>query len=467
MKKNNKVLYGVICSLVLVFAIFLSIAGTSVYYKVFYAGENNYLLLDKVYDELDQNYYKELDEDVLYDGAVKGMVEALDDPYSSYMDPEETEQFKLMIENQFVGIGVQIEQTLSGVYITKVYEDSPAEKAGLAEGDIFSTVNGDDVLELAVDELSSLVRGPEGSEVEIGVKRAGEEEDLTFKIVRTSIELVDLTYGLVGDNDEIGYIKINDFTGDIYEQFNNAYKDLKLKDIDSLIIDVRDNGGGYLDQVLKIVDMFVDDSKPIYQEKVKDKITDEVYGNKSKEEIEVAILINENSASASELLAGSLSEINGSKLIGTTTFGKGTAQTTKEYSNESSLKYTYAQWLTPDGNWINDVGIAPDKEVELNESFSLRKVLISDTLEFDQVGDQVVNAQKILAALGYETRIDGYYGDDTTAAVSKFQEANTLSITGIIDMETANKLNEKYEEYLKDYKKDNQIMQAIEVLTNE
>ncbi len=467
MEKNNKYIFRIIYALGLVFAILLSVVFTSAYYKIFYVGSNDYMTLDKVYEELERNYYKEIDEETLYGGAILGMVNALEDPYSTYMNPEETEQFSMMLENQFVGIGVQIEQTISGGYITKVFEDSPAERAGLAPGDVFSTVDGENVLEMTIDELSSLVRGPEGSEVEVGIKRAGEEEDLIFKIKRESIELVDLTYTMYGTNNDIGYIKINDFTGDIHSQFSTAYKELKLKGMNSLVIDVRNNGGGYLEEVLNIVNMFVDDSKPIYQEKIKDEITDKVYGNKTKEDIEIAVLINENSASASELLAASLNEINDSKLIGMTTFGKGTAQTAKTYSDGSTLKYTYAQWLTPDGNWINEVGVSPDIELELNPEFYYSKVLTSESLSIDTVSVQVSNAQLILNKLGYQTREDGYFGEDTLVAVKDFQIKHKLSPTGIIDGETANKLNESFQNYLENHKVDNQLMKAIEVLENE
>ncbi|MFV0498998.1 MAG: S41 family peptidase [Bacilli bacterium] len=466
MKNLNKK-KGIYFGVSMVFVMLISILGTSLYYKKIYVGDNEYLLIDKVYSELSQNYYKKVDKETLLSGAVKGMVNALEDPYSSYMNTEETTEFKLLIENQFVGIGVQIEKGPSGIYITKVFENSPAEKVGITEGDVFSSVDGEDVSEYSVDKLSSLVRGEEGSEVNLKFKRAGFSNELDFTVKRAAIELEDLTYGLVGENDTVGYIKINDFTGDIYEQFSSAYKDLKLKDIKSLIIDVRDNGGGYLDQVIKIVDMFVDDSKPIYQEKKRDKITHKEYGDTKKENIDVAVLINESSASASELLASALNEINGSKLIGTTTFGKGTAQTTQEYTDGSSLKYTFAQWLTPDGNWINETGVAPDVEIELDSSMILNKVLIEKPLKFDQVSKQIENAQKVLVKLGYNTRVDGYFDSETRSAVEKFQKKYGVKNSGEIDMNTANKLNSEYSEILKDYKKDNQIMRAIEVLGND
>ncbi len=464
MKINKRKKLVIINSIIVVVAVLISVMSTSIYYKKFYVGDNQKLLLDNVYDELDKNYYQEVDKDVLYAGAVKGMVEALDDPYTTYMNTEEAKEFEMMLENEFVGIGVQIEQTLTGVYVTKVYADSPAESAGVAEGDLFSTVDGEDVLNSDSDTIASKVRGPKGSTVTIGFKRAGSTEDVVLEIKRDAIELEDLKYSTVGKKDNVGYIRIYDFTGDIHSQFKGAYKNLVENGIDALIIDVRGNGGGYLGEVYNIVDMFVDDSKPIFQEKRKDREPDPTYGNKGKEDIELAILIDGGSASASELLAASLSEINGNKLIGTTTFGKGTAQTTKKYSDGSSLKYTYAQWLTPDGNWINEVGVSADYEVELNKEFYYRKVLVESALKFDQVNEQIENAQLILTALGYNTRVDGYFGDDTVTAVKNFQRDNGLAVTGEIDGATANKINEKFASYLENYEVDNQIVKAIEVL---
>ncbi len=467
MREDYKVLKRIIYISILVMAVFLSIFSTSLYYKNYHVSSNDGFLLEKIYNDLDKNYYREIDKEELYLGAAKGMVDALGDPHSTFMTKEEKDEFKLMLENQFVGIGVQIEETISGVYITKVFDDSPAEEAGLAEGDMFSKVDGENVIGMTSSEIAGVVRGPEGSSVVIEIIRAGQEKEISFTIRRASIELVDLTYGMIGTDSNVGYIKINDFTSDIHSQFVSAYKDLSLKGMESLVIDVRDNGGGYLDQVIRIADMFVDDSKPIYQEKVKDEITDKIYGNSTKEDIEVSVVMNGNSASASELLAAALSEINGSNLIGTTTYGKGTAQTTKDYSNGSSLKYTFAQWLTPDGNWINEVGVAPDVEIELDETSYLRKVLVGETLKYDDVNIQVEHGQKILDVLGYTTRTDSYFGKDTEEAIKAFQEVNDLTVTGQLDTQTANVLNSEYEKYLSDYKNDNQIMKAIEVLTNE
>ncbi len=463
--KNKNVIAKVVYAIILVVAVLITAIGSAVYYRVKYMDSNPNLKLEAILKELSANYYEEIDESKLYDGAVRGMVEGLDDPYSTYMDAEQVTDFYQALENEFVGIGIALEDASEGAYITKVFKNSPAEKSGLAVGDLISKVDGEDMLGQTATDVATKARGLEGTDVEITVVRAGYDDEVVYTIKRAQIEIADLTYKML--DDKIGYIQIVDFTSDIYKQFEDAYKELSSKGMESLIIDVRNNGGGYLNQVISIVDLFVDDSKPIYKEKIKDKITKEEFGDKKKYDIEVAVLINKNSASASELLAASLSEINGSELIGVTTFGKGTAQTSNNYKDGSAIKYTYAQWLTPNGNWIHNVGIAPTVKEELSEIYSYRKVLISEPIGIDTVNEQTKNAQLILKELGYDVRVDGYFDKDTEEVIKKFQTENDLKVTGQLNSDTATKLDNIFSKYLDDYQNDNQIMKAIEVLKGE
>ncbi len=467
MKKNNNktVIISVVFSFTLILSVLLSILGTSAYYNYLYASDDNFSKIYKVQSEIYDRYYSEIDESVLNEGAVKGMMESLDDPYSSYMTPEEAEEFRMALENQYVGIGVQIELNNETAYIAKIFEGTPASKSGLAVGDVFASVDGVSVIGNTTSEIASVVRGEAGTEVEIGVLRSGEAEELVFTITRAAYELDSLKYKMLESG--VGYIQIIDFTSDIYSQVDDAYNDLSSQKMTSLIIDVRDNGGGYLDQVIKITDMFVDDSKPIYQERFRDKIVYEEFGKDDKKDIEVAVLINDYSASASELLAAALNEINGSELIGTTTFGKGTAQTSINLGDGSELKLTFAQWLTPNGNWIHKVGIAPTVEVELDELFYYRNVYVSEPLKFDLVSMQVESMQRIISVLGYDVRTDGYYDNDTVEAIKDFQSKNGLTVTGEVDASTALEINSQFEKFKEDYQNDNQIMEAIEVLTDE
>ncbi len=449
-------------SLITISLMGIAIFGTSIYYKGFYASGDDYSKLIRVNDIIDELYYEDYDLDKVNEGAVRGMIDELGDPYSTYLSSEEIVEFKQALDNQYVGIGVQIESTKDYTYVTRVFDNTPALEAGVEVGDVFSTVNGESVYGYNAYEISSLVRGEEGTNVKITFIRPGFESEVELDIKRSSYTLDSLEFEMFEDN--VGYIKIIDFTSTIYNEFSDAYDKLEKQGMDSLIIDVRDNGGGYLDQVTKIADLFVDSSKPIYQEKTRNNDASLVYGTSNNYDVDVALLINNNSASASELLAASLNEINGSPLVGTTTFGKGTAQRTVPIGDGSEIKITYAQWLTPDGNWIHDVGINPTVELEINEEHYYRKVLISEDLKFDLVGDQVLNAQHILNISGYEVRQDGYYDKNMENTIKDFQKDNGVTVTGVINHETANVLNEKLELYLNDYRNDSQIMRAIEEL---
>lgn len=467
MKNQNRAIAIIVAGFILtvISTVIISVVASSIYYKDMYVSDDDYSKPARIEELIEKNYYIDYNEEDLKEGASRGMVESLGDPYSSYLSKEQVKEFQQALENEYVGIGVQIESTVDYTFVTRVFENTPAMKAGVEVGDIFSTVNGESVVGLNAFEISNKVRGEEGTSVKLTFIRPGFDEEVEFDIVRASYSLASIEHKMLEGN--VGYIKIIDFTSDIYKKVDEAYNDLESQGMTSLIIDVRDNGGGYLNQVVAITDMFVDTSKPIYQEKKRDGEAEHVYGKSPKKDIEVAVLINGNSASASELLAAALNEINGSELIGTKTFGKGTAQTALPIGDGSQLKVTFAQWLTPDGNWIHEVGISPTIELDLNEEHKYRRVLVNEVIGYDTVSDQVRNMQRILNVIGYEVREDGYYDKVTESVISDFQSKNNLEVTGSIDSSTASVLNVKLEEYLDDYKNDNQIMRALEELKDE
>ncbi len=420
--------------------------------------------LNMISQILNEEYYETVDMDDLNNGAVHGIVGGLSDPYSQYLTPEEYTEFTNSIENEYVGIGVGIQIVGDYVSITEVFQGSPAEDAGLISGDVFYSVDGEDAKDLDSTELANLVRGEEGTTVIIEVARGSFDNILEFSVVRGVIELPNLEYAKI---DNTGYIKINTFSQNIYNEFRDAYENLETLGIDGLIIDVRNNSGGYLRGVTSIIDMFVDDSKPIYQEESRGVVIDKAYGDKDKVDIEVIVLTNGSSASASELLAAALKEINGSEVIGVSTYGKGVAQTQHMFSDSSFIKYTYAKWLTPNGNWIQDVGVTPTIELDENEELLYRNINIVNDLEFDTVELQNTNAQYILNILGYDLRTDGYYDSKMVDAVKDFQKGKGINQTGKIDSQTALALNEELASYKDDPQNDDLIKKALEVLENE
>ena len=321
------------------------------------------------YEDIKENYYGEIDEGEMLNAGIKGMIDYLGDKYSVYMDEEETEEFNEQVEGKYVGIGTEIMQLEDGsVVVSNPFEGSPAAKAGLQAGDVIIRVNDTDVTGKTSSEVSNLIKKSADSTVNITVRR--DDEEKTFTIERETIEIESVDSSVFDVNDKkVGYIYISIFAANTYQQFEQALEDLEKDGIDSLVIDVRSNSGGYLDCVTEIASLFLGKGKVIYQLDTKgivEKIYDET---KTKRDYPIAVLINSSSASASEILAASLKESYGAEVVGVNSYGKGTVQRAYQLENGATVKYTIQKWLTPDGNWINEVGVEPTLRVEMNVDY--------------------------------------------------------------------------------------------------
>lgn len=321
------------------------------------------------YEDIKENYYEEIDEGEMLNAGIKGMIDYLGDKYSVYMDEEETEEFNEQVEGKYVGIGTEIMQLEDGsVVVSNPFEGSPAAKAGLQAGDVIIRVNDTDVTGKTSSEVSNLIKKSADSTVNITVRR--DDEEKTFTIERETIEIESVDSSVFDVNDKkVGYIYISIFAANTDQQFEQALEDLEKDGIDSLVIDVRSNSGGYLDCVTEIASLFLGKGKVIYQLDTKgivEKIYDET---KTKRDYPIAVLINSSSASASEILAASLKESYGAEVVGVNSYGKGTVQRAYQLENGATVKYTIQKWLTPDGNWINEVGVEPTLRVEMNVDY--------------------------------------------------------------------------------------------------
>lgn len=323
-----------------------------------------------------ENYYGEVDENELADAAVSGMLGVLDDPYSVFMNKNDTDSFLQSVDGSFVGIGVSVQWFEDTFKIIEVMEDSPAAKSGFKVGDIIIAVEGKDVSGFTLDELTDLIKGKVGSKVSLTVVRDGEE--LVIKTKRSVIEIPSVTSNIFGEN--IGYLSIDSFSSTTGKQFSKQLTKLEDKNINSLIIDVRDNPGGKLGQVNEILDIFFDKDTILYKVVTKGKTTN-VYAKKSnKRTMPVVVLINANSASASEMLASCFQEnYKNSTIVGTSSYGKGTIQQAVELSSGASIKYTTQTWLTSKGKDINGKGIMPDEVVDQSESYCQDSSFANDT----------------------------------------------------------------------------------------
>ena len=318
------------------------------------------------YNDIIHEYYKDLDKDELIDAAIEGMVNHLDDPYSTFMNSKETESFNTTVNGQYKGIGVTIGLVEKRPTVIEMFDSSPAKEAGVEVGDVIVKINDKSVKDKSIDKIVEMIK--DKNKVKLVMLRGDKEH--TFEVKLKDVVIPSVSGEIIEkDNQKIGRISVSVFAANTYVQFINELTKLEKNKIDSLIIDVRDNPGGHLAQVSKVLSLFLDKKKIIYQIKANNKKTKYYATTSDKRNYKIAVLINKNSASASEILAGAMKESYGATIVGMTSYGKGTVQ--KEYSltTGSSVKYTTEEWLTPKGNSINKKGIKPDIEVELGEEY--------------------------------------------------------------------------------------------------
>lgn len=325
--------------------------------------------LYETYDTIMSEYYKDVDSDKLIEGAINGMLESLDDEHTMYFDKKSKEEFDSELSGNYYGIGAQIQLTSDEtIKITKVFDDSPAKKAGLKEEDVFVSVDGTSVKGKSATEVANMLKSDSVKTSTIVVKR--NDKELTFKVTKENITLFSVSSEMLDNNGKnVGYLSVSIFGQKTYSQFNDALTKLEKQDMDSLIIDLRGNTGGYLSTVTNMLEEFIDKGNVIYQIQSSSGVKQYKTVKASDKKYKIVVLIDCGSASASEIMSAAMKEVYGATLVGQTTYGKGTVQTTKDLSNGSMIKYTIEKWLTPSGKNIDKEGIKPDYEVELGDSY--------------------------------------------------------------------------------------------------
>lgn len=336
--------------------------------------------VEKIYDNLLSKYYGEIDKQTLSDAAIKGMIEALNDPYSTYIDAENTDDFDEQIYGYYVGIGTEITLNDENQFeVTNIFENTPATDANIELHDIVVKVNNEDVSGKTVSDIGKLIQGEIGTNVTLTLRRGEEEFDVT--ITRDRIDLISVTSQIFEKDDKrIGYIKITNFASNTFNQFQTALNELEENDIESLIIDVRDNLGGQLEVATQIASLFLTKDKVVYQLNTNGIIQPIYSTGPGSFQKPITVLINGTTASASEVLAIALQESADATVIGTTSYGKGTIQESYKLSTGATIKFTVQEWLSPNGNTVNEVGVKPDIEVSETENPGE-----TDTLETDTV----------------------------------------------------------------------------------
>ena len=367
-KDEEERLYFSLAEVVVIFILALLLGGVLGGLAVFSKSKSDKDLEDfhSFYYDITKNYYKKINKEELVNAAIDGMLNYLGDPYSNYMDEEETNNFDTTVNGSYKGIGVTVAFVNEKPTVIGVFKNSPADKAGLKENDILLTINKKDVSGKTLDQIVEIIKS--SNKADIVVLRDDKKKKFTISL--DTVLIPSVTSEVYEKNDKkIGVISVSVFSLNTYNEFNTTLKSLEKKKIDSLVIDVRENPGGHLDQVTKVLSLFMDKKKVIYQIKSNKKTTKVYSETNEKRDYPVAVLIDGNSASAAEVLTAGLKESYNAKVVGVKSYGKGTVQKEYSLSSGSSVKYTIEQWLTPKGKSINGKGIEPTDKVELSEDY--------------------------------------------------------------------------------------------------
>ena len=421
--------------------------------------------LELVYDTLVNGYVdKNISKDDLINGALKGMAEATGDPYTNYLVNDETAAIDETMTGSFGGIGAELRSENNRVIISNTREGTPAQKIGLQENDAILKVNGEDMEGKSISYVVSKVRGEVGTDVTLTIQRGTQE--LEVKITRAKIA-IETVKGTVDSTDAtIGHVQINSFAKNTAKEVEKAVTDLREKGVKKFIFDVRYNPGGLLDQAIMIANMFVDEGKTILNVENRDGQIKSYNASKDYGTFKITepyvLLVNEGSASASEILAAALKESADAKLIGKKTYGKGTVQSAIEVGDNAELKYTIAKWLTPNKTWIHKTGIEPTEEVSMPDYYNITIIDTREVVKEGAVSDNVKTIETILKGLGYDVTVDGYFDSKTTEAVKEFQKSKGLSETGEVDEKTGTALMSAIRDALK--ANDTQYKAAVKAL---
>ena len=322
------------------------------------------------YNEIKENYYEDINDKEILKKALESVVNSLGDPYSTVIDNSLSNSINTELKGQYSGFGIQIANTKDNrILIVSIIDDSPALEAGLKAGDIILKMDGESVEGKTTDEFTKLVKSSNKQTIILTLLRDNKEIDIA--VTRKIVTLKSVSSKIFEqDGKKVGYIYISIFAANTDSQFKKELIDLEKKGINSLIIDVRDNTGGHLTSVENIISMFLDKKHVIYQIESKGKTTKTYSKNNDSKKYKVVMLVNENSASASEMLTAAMKEEYNSEVVGMKTFGKGTVQEVGNTSNTNlNYKITTKKWLTPKGNWINKKGIEPTIKVELSKDY--------------------------------------------------------------------------------------------------
>jgi len=409
---------------------------------------------------VEQYFVEETDREELLEGALYGLLDSLDDPYSSFLTPQEMDDLLIQSGGAYSGIGVEVTLENNRVTVIAPFAGSPAEEAGLLPGDQIVEVDGTSIEGLSLDDAVKDIRGEEDTELTLGIVREGLPNIFRVTLKRAKIERSTVDIEMLSGG--IGYLSLSQFADESHEEFAKGIRDLTTQDMEGLILDLRDNPGGYLDVVVSIAEQVVPRGLIVYTEDRQGNILEEYNSSLRDRGYPMVVLVNGNSASASEILAGALQD-NDVPIVGSSTFGKGLVQRYYPLEDQSYVKLTMAKYYTPSGKDINGVGIVPDYEVEMDQANRIGSLPFLGTLTQGSEALTVYQLQTMLTAMDYmDSPATGIYDQATAEAVTAFQRENNLPANGELDRESTDRLNQRWEQFTR--QSDIQLEKAREVL---
>src|SRR5690625_4739644 len=420
----------------------------------------------QAFNLIQQHYIEDVEDEQLIEGAIQGMLDTLEDPYSSYMDQETMERFNEQLESSFEGIGAEVSMVEGKVTIVAPIKDSPAEEVGLRPNDQILSIDQESIEGLDLNEAVEKMRGEKGSEVVLEIQRAGVSDPFEVTVVRDDIP-IETVYPDIQtiDGKKTGILEMTSFSETTAEEFEEELANLEEEGIEGLVIDVRGNPGGLLNAVEDILEHLVPKDIPYIQIEDQDGEKTPYYTDlEEKKDYPITVLIDEGSASASEILAVAMKEM-GYDVVGQASYGKGTVQQAVPLGDGSTVKLTFYKWLSPHGEWIDEEGVEPTIDVKQPDYYYANPVQVEEPLKVNETSEDIENIQQMLIGLGYDVdRTDGYFDEGMKQAVESFQRDHDIKPSGEVDEETSGLLATKIVEKVREGDDDKQFEEALKHL---
>jgi carboxyl-terminal processing protease len=383
-------------------------------------------------DLVTNNYFYPVEKDLLIEGAVRGVVGSIEDPHVRFFNSEDLEEFLTETMGSYGGIGVRIIEVQDSIVVFEIFSGSPAERSGLSPGDRILQADGNELTGQGVSRAVELLRGPSDTTVEVLIKRPGSDEPISLTVERKEIKVTTVTSEMLEDG--LGYISINSFDSNTAEEFKNHFLAIENRGLGKgLILDLRNNPGGLIDQVVEVAKLLVPEGEIVRLVGRDNEVKTVYYSHAEKKPYPIVVLINEESASAAELLSGALQDRGAALLVGKTTYGKASVQQLEYLSGDNAIMLTVAKYFTPSGHDIDKHGIKPDFEIEMPEILHYYRYFHPGRLEPGSYGPEVEILQQMLEQIEYTIEVTGYYDAQTSLAISSFQTAAGLKSTGEFD----------------------------------